>query len=95
MQKWVYPLYFANEALDNARFPIKAGRPFPFQDKFFIRGLGRAYGVKDADTRPFADLPYVTVLNVHGQEVAREIINSGLTLDQAKALVEPAKKGRK
>ena len=82
-----WPLYFAKESLDALRIKLKAGQVFPMQDKFIIRGYGRAYGVPDADRVSFGDLPYVQVLNVGTEDLARQIVERNLTFKDAKKLV--------
>lgn len=86
--EYVWPMYFATRALDAPRLKLNAGDPFPLQDKFSIRGLGRSFGVPEADRLPFSDLPYVTTLNVHSEEMARAIRDQGLDLKRARKLVE-------
>ena len=86
-QSFMWPLYFATKALNAQRLALKKGQPFPIQDKFYIRGLGRAFGVTDADTRPFGDLPYVGVLNVQTEDCARHIMDRGMLYEDAQKLV--------
>lgn len=91
-----WPVYFATRDLVGKRLTIKAGEPFPIQDKGFIRGLAQSYGVADAQTCAFTVLPYVRVLNVHSTEMARQIREQGLSLTEAEARVttEPRAKRR-
>jgi len=86
-QNFVWPLYFATKPLKAARMTLKKGQAFPIQDKFFIRGLGRAYGVANADSLPFDELPYVEVVNVQTEDSARNIVSQGLGIDEAKRMV--------
>jgi len=83
----VWPIYFCTKPLDAARVQLRKGQPFPIQSKHYIRGLGRAYGVPDAETRDFGELPYVAVLNVQNEGNARNIIERGMSLDEAKKYV--------
>lgn len=83
-----WPLYFAAKPLKTAKTVIQKGEAFVIQAKDYIRGLGTAYGVTDAWTRPFGDLPYVRVLNVRSKQTASLITQQGLGYDQAAKLVE-------
>jgi hypothetical protein len=83
----IWPLYFAKKALDAKRVKFKEGQPFPLQDKFTIRGYARAYGVENGDAVPFGELPYVQVLNVGAEDVAKHILDRNLSFRDAKKLV--------
>ncbi len=54
-----WPIYVAARPIEVGRLRLRAGEPFPFQDKRQIRHYGPALGVPDADRRPFHELPYV------------------------------------
>lgn len=84
----VWPLYFARREIRGRRLVIRRGHLFPTEDKLTIRGFGRALGVEDADRRPFDALPYVQVLDVRSEEMARHVRERGLTYDQARKLLE-------
>lgn len=88
MAEVYWPLYFARRALVSERMSVRAGDPFPLQGKPQIRGLGPAYGVMDADRRAFHQLPYVRALNVKSEAMGRYILQTGLTYDEAVALLE-------
>ena len=87
-QTFTWPVYFATKPLKAARMSLKKGQAFPIQEKHYIRGLGRAYGVANAETLGFTDLPYVAVVNVQTEDMARHIIDRGVPLDDAHKLVE-------
>lgn len=90
----MWPIYFATKALKARRVALEVGQPFPYQEKHYIRGLGRAYGVANADELGFGELPYVGVLNAHSPELARNILKQGLSLEEASKLTgvtSPAK----
>lgn len=87
-QSFVWPLYFATKSLKSARVNIRKGQVFPIQDKHYLRGLGRAYGVENADKLTIPELPYVAVLNVGGEAEARQILDRKLTLDEAKTVLQ-------
>jgi hypothetical protein len=87
-EQWIWPLYFAAMPLKAKRVTLKKGQMFPQQSKPYIRGLGSAYGVSDAETRAFHELPYVKVLNVGTEEAAKQVIERGLDFDGAKKLTE-------
>lgn len=91
--EFVWPMYFAAAPLDAPRLKLKEGEPFPFQDKFYIRGLANAYGVQQADTVPFHELPYVIVLNVRSEDMARQIKEQGLGYKAARKLLETGATG--
>jgi hypothetical protein len=84
----VWPMYFAAKPLSGSRRSYQVGDAFEQQTKDYVRGLGEAYGVKDASTRPFAKLPYCTVLNVRSRALADEIATRGLGIKEAAKLVE-------
>lgn len=84
----VWPLYFAAKPLDSRLVKLKKGQPFPRQDKFFIRGLARAYGVENVEGLPMDQLPYVAVLNVWDETLARSIVERKVALDDAQKLVK-------
>lgn len=81
----MFPVYFATQDIDGKRLHVKAGQPFPpyMQTKGALRGLGPALGVPDADTRPFADLPYVTVIDAHTADAAAQVCELNLPLPEA------------
>lgn len=85
---FVWPYYFAKRPLDAKRIKIRTGDQFSPQDKQYIRGLGAAYGVKDADTRAFAKLNYVEVIDVHSDEMARAVYERGLNLENTRKLLK-------
>lgn len=83
-----WPMYFAKVACDGkGKVRFRDGDPFPIQDKAYIRGIGASFGCKDSWARSFGDLPYVEVLNVYSDTMARHISERGLTLEQARRLV--------
>jgi hypothetical protein len=84
----VWPMYFAAKPLPGKRRSYQVGDAFEIQTKEFVRGLGEAYGVKDALTRPFSQLEYCTVLNVRSPRNARDIATRGLRVKEAAKLVE-------
>ena len=84
----MWPVYYCSKPLKAARIVLKKGQPFPLQSKPVIRGLGRAFGVENADKIPFGDLPYVSVLNVGTEEAARHLMERGLELDEAQKLLK-------
>ena len=89
--EFAWPVYFAKRPLVAKRITLQAGQMFPLQDKGYIRGLGAAYGVPDAATRPFSELDYVDMLNVRTDEMAKAIQDNGLNLTAAKKLLgEPS-----
>lgn len=81
----LWPLYFAKKALKATRVNLREGQPFPFQDKFTIKGLARAYGVDDQT--PFGELPYVQVLNVGTEDVAQQILARNMSFRDAKKML--------
>lgn len=83
----VWPMYFAKKSLDAPRIALKAGQAFPVQDKFYIRGLGYAFGVENPDRVPFNELPYVDVLDVRSQEMVQHILEQGMDFKAAKKFV--------
>ena len=80
-------MYFATRPLTWKSLGLRAGDPFPFQDKPTIRGFGPAYGVPHADRMPFADLSYVQALNVRTEANRRYITQHNLSYDQAVAFL--------
>ena len=86
-KEFVWPYYFAKRPLQAARLTLRAGDQFPLQDKTYIRGLGPAFGIKDADRKPFSELDYVEMVNVQSTEMAKSIRERGLNLQDAKKLV--------
>ena len=55
-------VYVAALPLAGSSLTLAVGDPFPVQDKHAIRGFGRAYGIPDADTLPWEDLPFVAAI---------------------------------
>ena len=86
-----WPMYFAAKPLDAKKVKLKAGEPFPWQDKAIIRGLSKAYEFPQGANSlfSFADLPFVRVLDVGTVQMAQQILERGLTFDQAKKLLDP------
>ena len=87
---WGWPMYFARLALKSGKVPYRKGDMFQMQDKGYIRGLGIAYGVLDADVVPFASLPYVETVNVRDRRTMYQVIQQGMNADAAKKLVADA-----
>ncbi len=81
-----WPVLFAAQALDAPRMKIRPGQLFWSQDKRDIRGLGLGYGIEDAMTRDFSELPYVETL-LASQAEAQEIIAKGQHITEAKKFV--------
>lgn len=82
-----WPMYFLTKPLVGKRVSYKAGDLAEIQTKDYLRALGPAYGVKDADRMPFSTLPYVKVLNVCSAERMAQIKQQGLSYEQARKLV--------
>lgn len=87
-QDFTWPMYFAKRDLNAPRVKLRKGQAFEMQDKSYIRGLGEAFGVPDAWTRPWHELPYVQVLNVSDDGMLTSIKERGLDFTQAKRLME-------
>lgn len=68
---------------------LRAGDPFPFQDKQTIRGLAAAWGV-DGLTTPFAQLDYVTTVNVYTEELRQDILRRNLSLSVVQDMLHAA-----
>ena len=81
-----FPMYFATKPL-KGRVSLKAGDPFPVQDKNGVRGFGVAYGVPNAFDLPFDNLPYVEVVDVRSRANAQRVRESGMDAKAAKRLV--------
>jgi hypothetical protein len=56
----VVPVHFVGKDLVGPRVTLKRGTFWETQDKRPIRLWGEAYGVVDAETRPFHELPFPT-----------------------------------
>lgn len=82
-----WPLYFCRRSIRGAKVRILPGQPFPMQDKQTIRGFASAAGVKNPDRLSFAELPYVQVLDVQSAEIAQQIMERGLSYEEAQQLV--------
>jgi len=83
-----WPMYFARVVCDGkGKVRFREGDPFPIQDKAYIRGIGASFGCKNSWALSFGELPYVEVLNVYSNQMARHISERGLTLEQARRLV--------
>jgi hypothetical protein len=82
-----WPMYFITKPLVGKRVTYKAGDMAEIQTKDYVRALGPAFGVKDADRMPFAKLPYVKVLNVCSAERLGQIKQQGLNYEQARKIV--------
>ena len=87
---WGWPMYFAKRPLTTGKVQYRKGDAFQLQDKGYIRGLGIAYGVLDADVVPFASLPYVETVNVRDRRNMYQVLQTGLNADAAKKLVADA-----
>ena len=85
-----WPCYFAKWPLNTERMVLREGDPFPppYQDKALLRGLAHAYGVKNVDKLAFNELPYVRPLNVRSQAMLNYILQTAMTYEDAKALLE-------
>lgn len=83
-----WPVHFATKSMKARALNVRAGDPFPLQDRASIRGYGAAYGVPDAHTRSFSDLGFVTTLDVRSEDVARQIREQRLSLREAQRLVQ-------
>ncbi len=79
----MYPIYFATVPIEGRKIHLKAGEPFPLQHKGYIRGLGPSVGCPDADTMNFGRLPYVQVIDAGDAEAAQQILELGLSAEQA------------
>lgn len=88
-----WPVYFATQDIPGVR-PVRAGELFPVQEKNTIRGYGLALGIPDAWDRPFADLPYVAVVDIDA-DAAHQVQARKLTLEQARAYESSATKRTK
>ena len=86
--EFMWPYYFATRPLKAKRIQIKVGDQFVLQDKNYIRGLGSAYGVKDAFACPFSELDYVEILNVKSPEMAKAISERNLNNERAREFVK-------
>lgn len=84
-----FPMYFATKPL-KGRIPLKAGDPFPVQDKNGVRGFGVAFGVPNAFDLPFDQLPYVEVVDVRSRTVAKRVREAGLDVKATKKLLAEA-----
>lgn len=82
-----WPAYFATKGLVGKHFAIRKGDLFFMQSKDYIRALGPAYGVPDAATKPFSELPYVRTVNVGSPAMFNQIRAQALSLEQAEKLV--------
>jgi hypothetical protein len=82
-----WPMYFAAKPLTKGKVTYRKGDAFQLQDKGYIRGLGIAYGVPDADRLPFGSLPYVETVNVRDRRNMYQIIQTGMNADAARKLV--------
>lgn len=82
-----WPCYFARVGVQSRRVTLTAGEPFPLQHKAYIRGLGPAFGCPEARTLPFSKLPYVRVVDVKTEAMARDIRERRLDLTAAEALM--------
>ena len=83
-----WPMYFAKVACDGkGKVRFRDGDPFPIQDKSYIRGIGSSLGCKESWALSFGELPYVEILNVYSETMARHISERGLNLEQARRLV--------
>jgi len=74
-----WPIFFAKRALKAKNITIRVGEPFPYQDIRVIQGFGEAYGVKDAMSKSAAELDYVEVVDVHDRQMAKHVLQQGLT----------------
>lgn len=83
-----WPCYFATRPCRAPKLVMDAGDPFPMQDKQIIRGYGAAFGCPNADALPFSELPYVTVLDVGSEDIARRIREQGIKLKDAQRLLK-------
>ena len=84
-----FPMYFATKPL-RGRISLKAGEPFPVQDKQGVRGFGTAYGIENAFDLPFDQLPYVEVVDVRSRANAQRVREAGLDAKAAKKLTAEA-----
>lgn len=83
-----FPYYFVKQDLNGVRLKLKAGDPFPIQQKPVIRGLAKSYGVEDAELIPFDQLPYVDVVDVRSKQMAKRIQDEHLRAPAVKKLVK-------
>jgi hypothetical protein len=84
----VVPVHFVGKDLVGPRVTLKRGTFWETQDKRPIRLWGEAYGVVDAETRPFHELPFVTTVVAPCAEVANEIVTRGMDATAARAYIE-------
>jgi hypothetical protein len=84
----VAPVFFVAKDLHGARVTLKKGEQFEVQDRRSIRLWAEAYGVKDGDTTPFHELPFVATVVAPCAEAANEIVTRGMTADEARRYVE-------
>lgn len=81
-----FPMYFAKRPL-TGRLTLRVGDPFPVQEKMSIRGLGAAYGVANAFDLPFAELPYVDIVDVRSRSMAKRIRESAMGAKDVRKLL--------
>lgn len=86
----VWPMYFMAEPLVGARVVYQRGDLCEIQTKDYVRSLGKNFGVADAETRPFSELPYVKVVNARSRGMADQITKQGLRYKDAAKLVGEA-----
>lgn len=82
----VAPVHFVGKDLAGPRVTLTRGALWEAQDKRSIRLWGPAYGVADADARPFHELPFVATLVAPTMEVANAIVKRGMTADEARRM---------
>lgn len=82
-----WPMYFARQPLLSGKVMYRVGDAFQLQDKGYIRGLGVSYGITDAWTRPFSELPYVLSVNVRDARNAYHIQQQGLRYEDVLKLI--------
>ena len=82
-----YPMYFAEKPLKGLRVSYRKGDAFEIQTKDYVRALGPQYGVPDAATLPFSELPYVRIVNVRSRGMAEQVRQQAMTADAAAKLV--------
>jgi hypothetical protein len=84
----IVPAFFVGRDLDAPRARLRRGELWESQDRRVIRLWGEAFGVRDAETCSWHELPHVITLNCPTMDLANEVIAKGMNLEQAQEYVD-------